>query len=724
MDNKRFSPLIFLLILILGAAPPLLVFLDRWQGVLSPDTARDLWCRSAFLCNTQLPAYFFIVMICSLALPVLMFFQRQEPRVVLEKPIHPINNGAVSPRQAQIGLMCIIAAAWGLALVILTSLINQHYPGWELVLAWMAYLAGWLLQSIPIKSLINFWKEHGEFWLAILLAHLALVTTLASYFGQRQFFGATLALLTIALVNLWRFRQRIPLILGIISLALVMYSIDINAWWMAVAGDEYYFHDFAWRLAEKTSFLDLGEVLFKTNGVFAAHPYLSSLLQAIPMMFLGHENFGWRFSTLYLSALGIGFFYLFARTFLDRRVALSAAFLLAVSHYIMTFGKIGYNNLQALFVLNLALAASAWVLRAKHYLSFACLGSILGLCLYLYPAALYVIPLPFLLLAAYYPPISRPALKGWLVMLIPAVALAYPLFFQPIYWQNKLEGTLFHRADLIQSWAATLEHVATNLLYSVFSFLYIPIPTHFVSSSYVDPLTGGLILIGIAVFLSQARGQRFAVFVAVSFVLFLFFVGASHDRPTPPITRMFLLLPWYALFAAWGLDWILNHFNRIRIIPTVLLLIAVIGLNLYQAYQLSYIYYSPVTQIGNHFLRISQNLYQVEPQIPKNYVFVAVEPWDMEGLLRFQAIYPHLAWAQLYQIQVNEPALPVSSLPLLAERNTVVFLLRELGPAWQAALGPSLQALGKKTCTISTLQGQIVLYHAPDLPQACPPVRP
>ena len=89
------------------------------------------------------------------------------------------------------------------------------------------------------------------------------------------------------------------------------------------------------------------------------------------MKLFGSHNLGWHLSSLYLSAAAVGLFYLFFKTFVPRRVALVAAFFLAVSHYIMTFGKIGYNNLQALFAMSLALCAATWAIRTKRRIARA-----------------------------------------------------------------------------------------------------------------------------------------------------------------------------------------------------------------------------------------------------------------------------------------------------------------------------------------------------------------
>jgi hypothetical protein len=278
---------------------------------------RDDWCQSSYLCETWLPSYFLIVVACAVGLLVFMFFQRREPVVVVKNSIASLENKPVGEDQARVGSYFIVGSACGFALIVLLSLINDQYPGWSLVLVWLAFLAGCFLRAFALESILDSWKKNGEFWISILLAYVSIVAILVGYFGQPQIFSATAVLLVLAMANLWRFRRRVPPIFWIVSLALIVYTININGWWTAVVGDEYGFHDLARQLAEKTGFLELGKVLFKAGSEFGIHPYFSSFLQAISMKFLGPENFGWRFSNAYLCALSVGLLYLFCKTLAD-----------------------------------------------------------------------------------------------------------------------------------------------------------------------------------------------------------------------------------------------------------------------------------------------------------------------------------------------------------------------------------------------------------------------
>jgi hypothetical protein len=424
----------------------------------------------------------------------------------------------------------------------------------------------------------------------------------------------------------------------------------------------------------------------------------------------------------------VGLFYSFCKTFISERTAFLAAALLAFSHYVMSFGKIGYNNLQALFAFSLALAVAAWALRTQQSLAFAVLGSVLALCFYLFPAALYVVPLPLLLLLLYYPPVSRPALNHWLVMLAAWLALLYPLLLQPAYWLTKVPGTLFNRPELTQSAGVVIDHFAVNIFYSLLSIFYIP-ESHYVAVASVDPLTAILVSIGGLVFIRQLRRQRFAIFTALGFGLFLVLVGASHDYDTPPITRLFLLLPWFAMFAAWGWHWIeanahsaglfKPNYQR-AVLPVLLVIIA--GLNLYQAYYVAYIRFMPIQSAESMFIHVTEEIQKADRHRPKNVAVLVGDTWGVAGLVEFQNVYPHLAWFHIYQIKVASPRLPEAQLPLLADRDTLVLLSPYLEPEWQDALDAPLRELGKTACTVTDLNGRYIfmLYYAPEILYNCP----
>ena len=311
------------------------------------------------------------------------------------------------------------------------------------------------------------------------------------------------------------------------------------------------------------------------------------------MRLLGVNSFGWRFSSLYLAAIALAFFHRFFRTFLARRAALAATLCLGASHYIMSFGKIGYDKFQAYLAMALLLSAAACAIRTRRMISFVGMGLAAALCFYVYPAALYVVPLPFFLLLVYAPPVDRATLAGWAVAVLATVLTVFPLPFQPNYFEGKRPGTVFYSPELARTPATLLGHFGRNVAYAVFSPVILGSEDHFVTSSYLDPVTGLLYMAGLASALWLLRRDRFLAFVLVSLGWLFFFAGATHDREYPPTTRMFLMLPLFVLIAMAGLERLLalsrsaglsERGARGALAAT---LVAVVALNVFQTHVVS-----------------------------------------------------------------------------------------------------------------------------------------
>lgn len=720
----------FLAVVLLAAIPPALVVAERWMRVLQRNFLDEYWSRYSFLSQLMLPPYFLIITVCFVVLGTLLYFGRSKPVVVGEEYKDLSQNRPVGKRQRYVGLAYILAAAAGFLYIVIRCLIVNEYPGWSLLYVWLAFMIGCVLLFIDNETVKTYWKQKGQLHISLLLVHMSLVAVLIGHYSHPQALVFFYTLLVVSLTNLWQFRREIPPIFWIMSLALVVYTINLTGWWTSAVGDEYSFQDPALNLAERTSYTTMGRLLFRGDGVIGTHPYISTFIHALSMKFFGHENFGWRFSNPYICFLAVGLFYYFCKSFISERLALVAAFLLAVSSYIMAFAKIGYNNLQALFALTLVLAISAWALRSRLTLAFACLGSALAFCFYVYPAALYIVPLPFLLFFFYYPPKGREAVKHWGLTIITMLALTFPLMMQPAYWQAKVAGTLFNQPEIMNSPDSFLMHFVDNAIYAFVSFLYIPSESHFVASSYLDPISSALFLIGFLLLIFQLRRQRFPIFVLVWFAYFLFAVGVSHDRKSPPNTRMFMMLPLYMLIASWGFEWIRVKFielipSRVRVRQVIGLLLAatILTVNIYQAYPLSHTRFSFLQNIEALFIRITENVLKAEPNQPKDYLVVVDGSWGIDGLIIMQKIYPHLGWASIHQLTLTEPVIPEESKDFIKQRNTIVLFMPWMDVEWVRKLEPQFMELGKEECMITTYTGEkrFPLFHAPDLQSACAP---
>jgi hypothetical protein len=242
-----------------------------------------------------------------------------------------------------------------------------------------------------------------------------------------------------------------------------------------------------------------------------------------------------------------------------------------------------------------------------------------------------------------------------------------------------------------------------------------------VVSSCLDPITAVFIMLGFFVLLYQMRRQRFAIFTALVFVFFLFSVGSSHDRGVPPDTRMFMMLPLFALLGMWGMTWLEANMRkgslfRMALIP--LLLVAVVGANLYQAYKISPMRYAATQSTGTLFLAVTENVQKAQPDKPRNIAVILENTWGFDSMLIFQNVYPYLEWFHLTPVIITAPALPQDQMALLSDPDTIIIVPPYIKPEWQDALDGPLAALAKARCTlwVPDTRELMVFYYPPDLP--------
>lgn len=732
-------PIFFLgTVLFLALTPAALVFRHRWLGQEYIQTPfNELWNQIWRGTNIGLPPYFAAIILSALTLMAILLLSKESPvferdqAMSLSKRIRP---PAIAARTIP-GLRIMISALLICCATFVLGRLSSDLTGWGFLAALLLYCWSWIYREISLGQVLGFFQRNWEVLTASLLAHLALIYLIKSTNSTWETNRASIYLFLLALINLLRYFRRIPTIYWVVNLALALFTVQINSWAYSVVGDEYIFFERGQEIATQYNISLVVQNLFNGKLVYGAHPFVSSLIQGISMKLFGVDSFGWRFSSLYLSAIGIGFFYIFYKTFLPNRTAIIAAFLLASSSYLMSFGKIGYNNLQAFFALSLVLACCSWAIRSGRQLAFAALGLSMGFCLYVYPAAIYAIAPAVLLLLFYFTPVSRERLIGWGIVLISFSILFVPLLLQPDYWQAKLPGLWLNNPEITDNLYDTVFHVLSNLLLSLVSFLYIVEETHFVVVGYMDPLSAALTVLGFALTIKRIRQERFTAFLALSFFVMLFLVGVSHDRLFPPTTRMFMLLPWFAVFAAMGLVWLVEKIENIRFVSirpstlTNLLLVVIMGLNLYQAYPLSRQRSNGLQHIEVLFIRLVQErLVDYDPfsTKPKTFVFITNPDWGIDGILLQGRVYNYPATRlNLERLIVENPSLPTSELDRLQDLDTLVILQPDFDQEWQDALATQLLELGKEPCPVYEYTNNSVrftMYLSPDRRAICPSV--
>jgi 4-amino-4-deoxy-L-arabinose transferase-like glycosyltransferase len=711
-----------LLCVLFAAIPPYFVFQDRWlENTKIADLFYSPWSHLKFLDDMWWPAYFLVILPVSILAVVLIvfFIQDNRPRIKPQDTSsekEPAKKNIRSSQRRFALSLEITAIVWAV-IVFAFSIAKQTTPGISLLAAIFIYL---LARVLTEHSFIFLMMKLRKWWLRfwpVGLSHLALILFLADFCTGRSTTILTFGLLAAALINLWKHREQVNTIHWITLAAVFLFALNINSWVFSTIGDEYGFFTYGQDILQYQNWDFRYSHIFNGMGVYGSHPYLSSVIQALSMNLLGINNFGWRFSSIYLAAISIPMFYFFFRRFLDERVSLLGAGMLGCSHYIMTFGKIGYNNLQALFVMGLVLWAAGEAVRNRSLLNYTFLGLSIGMVFYVYPAAFYVLPLAGVLLLMYDPPVNRFAIKRWWMAGISFFLLFSPLLFQPDYWHDKISGTLFYNPEIIEREGGIAIHLVHNFLYSLYSFIYIPNETHYVVSSYVDPLSGALVLLGLAWVFKLLRRDRFAIFLLLGFFLLNFFVGATHDRLIPSNTRMFLLLPWFTVLAALGLSWLTWQLQRLHSSPqlstglmSILLCTILVG-NLYQAYTLSYNRNLGQPNLEVLFLRMLQrdtalNKSDTRDAYKRSYLFITDEGWDIGGLRVQQNVYglPD-SETQLYRVAVSSGNIPVEAIDQVEDPDVGVIVYPYMEDDWRIALEIRLSDIGKKPCVIRNTPG-------------------
>ncbi len=716
--------------LLASVIPSYFVIQDRWFGKLISVTVVDeAWWNIVALRGLGYPRYFLIIFGITVFTALVVFFWRKGPLLVFSNlRIGSTDTSAIQAdgKQYRISSYLLLCAMVIADISAGFVFIEGRIPGWDLLLALALFIGGRVWMEYPVEDLKQYFQQRGRFLLDAAIFVIALCNALYAIFGESKPNYLFFLLFGLAGINFLRHQKETPAIFWVSMASLVALTWKINGWEYVVIGDEYSFYTEIRNILENRTAWELINNTFNGSFVYGTHPYFSSYIHDFFMKLFDNHNFGWRFSNPFLVACSLFFFYYFFKALIPHRTALITVILLGVSHYLLSFSKIGYNNLQALFGLGLVLAACTWALQSMRILAFSMLGLSMGLCFYIYPAALYVIPLPILGLFIYLPPTHKTALKRWGWMLLSAALLFYPLIAQPKYWAAKIAGTFLY-TDVSNSALTLFKNISLNMLYTALSFLYIPEQTHYVSTGYMDPISSIFIVIGFAYLAKLALGRnRSAVFLALSFLYMFFIVGATHGRNFPTATRMFLLLPWFALFTAFGLTWCAEKsalfFNVNRRVLINLAASFIVLVNLYNAYVIDIDNMVQYHSLAPLFVRTVRMIDANSQVPPKSYAFVAPTGWDISGMKVVQRAYlvPDSP-RQLINLPLEGNQLPENDAELVSQRDVVVIVKADIDDNTTSQVDAQLQDWGKSVCEIRNEKNvlQFQLWHSGDLGWLC-----
>ena len=716
--------------------PPCLVFYHRW--LMHPefhDVFYKAWHSTPFLKDISLPTYFLIIFpLFLLSIYIFSLFaiiykanllEPEKEIVKFEKPTGDIPNW-----QRIASTILFIVAGICLIADMGLSILWMRISGIEVLGIALLYIFALLLKETRLSGIKPVLKQHAGWIVAYAAIYSTVLIVLQRLFGEsaHQFGTAVVILICLLAVITIRWYRKIPVILWVSLVAVILYTWGIDSWRFSAIGDEHDFYRSAAYILT-TPLSEIGKNFFNAMGVFGTHTYLVSLVQAGFMKLFGVSNFGWRITNPVILSACVLCFYLFFRKFIKQSAALVICGLLACSGYLINFGKIGYDNPQAFFMLGLTLWLAAEAVFSRRPVVYAILGLVMGFCLYSYPAALYVLPLPVILMAIYDFPKSKAAVWRWLLWTGIFGILVLPLLFQPAYAQGKVEGLYVNNLDAIAHYGIGFMF-SSQLIYSLFSYLYVINESHFVSASHIDPISAIWVPVGLAWITVQIKRNKFALFWMISFGVMLFLVGASHGRLFPPNTRMFMLLPWWTSFTAFGITWMAdwisqktkNPFHYQLILSATLILI--LGANLMHV---NWVY--PRLSEGSSslevlFMRLAERVDGDPNNRSPIYVFVTDESWGIDGIRTLQDLYhsPQSNY-QLERIIMTGDTLDRNQLVRLQAENTIVILQPWMDAEWMASMMQIVADTGKVTCQVrETVNSPVkfTAYFPPDLAYLCP----
>ena len=306
---------------------------------------------------------------------------------------------------------------------------------------------------------------------------------------------------------------------------------------------------------------------------WAQSPAFSMYMASWFMEVFGETIAGMRMASVVLSTLSLPVFYFVARqNELSRPAALGATLLLATSLWYLHFSRTGWYNIHvALYALLAVLAATAAIRRGNLAL-YAAAGLFAALGLYGYPGGRLIV----VALAAYLPIAAvlhredlRRLLTGYALMGAVALVLFLPhLNFAVDNWEGYNTRTkavyILNEENRVQFGDKNaVEIMAEQTWRNVKGFIildsgasYVGLNARYIPGGhgFLDRLTAALFWLGMAVSILRWRQT---LLWWVFFVMMLFPVQVLSNA-TPDGARAVVAAPFFYLFVALALDWLIG----------------------------------------------------------------------------------------------------------------------------------------------------------------------
>jgi len=720
-------------LLILSLLPPLFVMFDRWFQVNDfVNKSKESWCKVSFFCESLLPPYFIWIfsLLGMISIMMVLFapkiYEKIEPIYLAPKIDYQTNSGHEGHSNFRKAL--ILIAVVGLVTEIVYCSLFKHIPGMELLIVIMftfvaIYFSETEISLQKISTQFNGFLKKAPLYGTVIFSQVALIIFLkeiTSFSPQKNYIYFLPILFAIAAV-IWQ-GKKISKIFWLFTLAMILYAFRMSSWKFSFIGDEYSFFFYPTQFISHQTFSQIAEQFFNIKGVYDVHPYFSSLITYVSMLFFGNDYFGFHLSNILFMAFLIPMFYDFFKSFINEKVAFIAVIPFAFSHYLINFSKIGYNNLQSLFAMCLILWLANKAIKKRTLSSYFLLGISLGFCFYTFPLGIFTIPLVGLFVLMFDPLRSKAVWVRYLFAFLGLIIIMIPIFYQPYFWSNMAGNTIFFEKNQgVITFSTAIEsatHIIHNVLYTSLSYLFIPVESHYVTSSLVDPMLSAFLPLGFLLSIMNFRRNRFLAFLTLSYIFEILILSISNPYDFPALTRMFLLIPFYFVFAILGLDWILRVIAGIsyqsgRVYYWMITCVLIISslLNMIQSTSILQ-QRTEMYPFQSVILRLFQHDKINYPDEIKSFLFLTDKNFSFYFFETFVDVFhtPE-SKAQLQQLIVESPQIPDYWIERMKDENLAIIIPNSLKFSLATSLQPILDQTGKASCAITDKSGKYNYYQ-------------
>jgi 4-amino-4-deoxy-L-arabinose transferase-like glycosyltransferase len=374
-------------------------------------------------------------------------------------------------------------------------------------------------------------------------------------------------------------RKDILWMLGLFTLGLLVGVYRLQGLPDMLIGDEGAFYTIARDIATG----DFNPSIF-SSGVYT-FPVLSSIGQGLVMRVFGISLWGWRFSSLIAGTLAVFPVYLLGRDLYNRNIAIFSCLALVFSPYFLAFTRMGYNNIQSLFITALTLYWLYIGIQRSSYCYLLLAGYAGGMGFYTYFAArmAIVIAIIFLVLLWILKKIKlRQAFIFLLIVVFGALltigpymahgmvndaqGLSYKVFESAFF--NVFNGLQFYSQDELTSIAPVFKIGGNELFFNPQIYLVLIargilrtllifhkpwlISEHFIASPLAGTIGVIFYLIGLVFLFVRAREPRHLLLISW-FLVTIFGLSILNTVP-PRHTHMVSIIPLLALLIGIGIS--------------------------------------------------------------------------------------------------------------------------------------------------------------------------